>query len=420
MIVEILCIGTELLIGDIVNTNASFISKTLSYCGFDVLYHSVCGDNKERLENTINHALSRCDILITTGGLGPTYDDITMELCAKAMGVECCLNNDVKNAIEEYFKRSGRVMTENNIKQAYIPEGAYVFMNDYGTAPGICIENNNKTIVMMPGPPREMKPMLCDKVVPYLMKYSDKVLFSSNINIFGMGESSVEEKLRHLMTESKNPTLAPYVDAGEVRLRVTGSGKTKEQARSIVEKTVNEVTVALGDVVYAVDCQAMQNKLVELLQKHSLIISTAESCTGGLLSQLITSVPGSSEVFGFGVCTYANEAKQKLIGVLDETLKNHGAVSEETAIEMAKGIQNLSGSDISLSLTGIAGPGGGTEDKPVGLVYLGVCAFGKIYAKKLLLGQHNKSDRDFIRTLAVKNAMITAIREITEFYNDRT
>jgi len=236
LIAEILCIGTELLIGDIVNTNAAYLSKRLSEHGFDVLYHSVCGDNKERLEKTVKHAFSRCDLLVTTGGLGPTYDDISVELCAKALGLSVYTDNRVVEQLKAYFEKTGRVMTENNLKQALIPEGATVLMNDFGTAPGIALEKDGKVLVMLPGPPREMKPMFENQVLPYLSKFTDHVLVSSNINIIGMGESAVEDKLRDLMLNSKNPTLAPYVTEGEVRVRVTASGKTADEAKVLMKK----------------------------------------------------------------------------------------------------------------------------------------------------------------------------------------
>ena len=414
MIAEILCIGTEILIGDIVNTNATYISKRLSENGFDVLYHSVCGDNKVRLEETVKHAFSRADLVVTTGGLGPTYDDITMELCAKALGLSLHKDDNVEKQLYSYFEKMGRKMTENNLKQAYVPDTSTVLMNDFGTAPGIAVEKDGKVLVMLPGPPREMKPMLENQVIPYLSKFTDHVLYSSNVNIIGMGESSVEEKLYDLMTSSKNPTLAPYVNDGEVRVRVTGSGKTLDEAKCIVSKMVETVKEILGSVVYDVDSQSAAHSLVKLLSLKKKTIATAESCTGGLVSGSITAVSGSSEVFGFGVCTYANEAKMKLLGVKEETLAKYGAVSEQTAMEMADGVRKLSGSDISLSLTGIAGPGGGTDEKPVGLVYLGVSVGDKLYAKKMLLGQHATRDREYIRKLAVKNALMTAICEIME------
>ncbi len=411
MVAEILCIGTELLIGDIVNTNAAFLSKSLSEHGFDVLYQSVCGDNKQRLESCIKLALERSDIVVTTGGLGPTYDDITVNIFAKAFGLELCRNEQVENTIRDYFLKMGRTMTENNLKQALVPRDSTVFINQCGTAPGICIKKDGKTAVLMPGPPREMKPMFTEQILPFIAQDTGKVLVSSNVNIFGLGESSVEEKLRDLMENMTNPTLAPYINDGEVRVRITASGKDEDDAKKKLSPVIETVCERLGDVVFGIDCDSIQEALVDKLREYNLTISTAESCTGGLVSSMITDVSGSSEVFGYGVCTYANEAKQKLIGVKEDTLRKYGAVSEQTATEMAIGVKQLSGSDIAVSLTGIAGPGGGTEEKPVGLVYLGVAAGDKAYAKKLLLARHNHSDRAFIRTLAAKNALKAALDE---------
>lgn len=416
---EIFCIGTELLIGDIVNTNASYISKRLSENGFDVLYHSVCGDNGERIEESLRHAFERSEIVVTTGGLGPTYDDISVEKCAKVLGVKCEMNEEAVKSIKGYFERSGRKMTDNNLKQAFLPVGAEIFMNGYGTAPGICVEKDGKILVMLPGPPREMKPMLENQVIPYLKKYSSRLLVSTNVNIFGMGESSVEAALKDIMTRSKNPTLAPYVNDGEVRVRITASGENEAEAKKLTLEYAEHVKNVLGNCVYDIDSPSMEGTVVELLKRENLTVATAESCTGGLLSGALTNVSGSSSVFGFGVCTYANEAKMKLLNVKKETLDVYGAVSEQTAIEMAVGARELAKSDIAVSLTGIAGPDGGSDEKPVGLVYLGVSSKRGSYAKKLLLAQHKNSDRAYVRTLAVKNALKAIMDEATEIKNDR-
>lgn len=416
---EIFCIGTELLIGDIVNTNASYISKRLSENGFDVLYHSVCGDNGERIEESLKHAFERSELVVTTGGLGPTYDDISVEKCAKVLGVKCEMNEEAVKSIKGYFERSGRKMTDNNLKQAFLPVGAKIFMNGYGTAPGICVEKDGKILVMLPGPPREMKPMLENQVIPYLKKYSSRLLVSTNVNIFGMGESSVEAALKDIMTHSKNPTLAPYVNDGEVRVRITASGENEAEAKKLTLEYAEHVKNVLGNCVYDIDSPSMEGTVVELLKRENLTVATAESCTGGLLSGALTNVSGSSSVFGFGVCTYANEAKMKLLNVKKETLDVYGAVSEQTAIEMAVGVRELAKSDIAVSLTGIAGPDGGSDEKPVGLVYLGVSSKRGSYAKKLLLAQHKNSDRAYVRTLAVKNALKAIMDEATEIKNDR-
>ncbi len=415
MVTEILCIGTEILIGDIVNTNASYLSKRLSECGFDVLYHSVCGDNPKRLKSCLEIAFSRSDLVVTTGGLGPTYDDLSLKICADYFGFELYKDKAIQEILEDYFTRTGRVMTDNNYKQALVPKGAKVFMNDWGTAPGICMEKDGKCLVMLPGPPREMKPMFESAALPYIMKYSQRVLVSSNINILGIGESAVESMLSDIMKNSINPSVAPYVNDGEVRVRISCSAKSQNEANEKILPLVQKIKDALGDYVYDIDSPSIQSSLVKILGQKNLKIATAESCTGGLLSQLITDVPGASEVFGFGFCTYANEAKMQLLGVSDKTLKEFGAVSENTACEMARGVKKVSGADIAISITGIAGPDGGTNEKPVGLVYLGVALKDKVYAKKLLLARHNSPSRSYIRTLAVKNALKVAIDEAMRF-----
>lgn len=408
---EILCIGTEVLIGDIVNTNAAYISKKLSEAGVSVYYHSVCGDNKHRLQKSINHALSRSDIIITTGGLGPTYDDITKEIIAEELGIELVLNNEILHHLEEYFAKSGRTMTENNIKQAYVPRDSHIFRNMFGTADGICVTHNEKMIIMLPGPPREMIPMLDNQVIPYLSLKTDHVLVSSNINIFGMGESSVENALADIMKTSTNPTIAPYVGGGEVRLRITASAKNEADARKLISPIAQKVKQTLGDVVYGIDADSIESVLVEKLTEKGKTVSFAESCTGGLISKRITDVPGASKVYGFGFCTYANEAKMKILGVKAETLEKYGAVSSQTACEMAEGARLVSGSDIAISVTGIAGPTGGSAEKPVGLVYMGISTAKETKFRKLLLAQHPGHDRDYVRTLTANHAFKTAIDE---------
>ena len=401
---EIFCIGTEVLIGDIVNTNAAYIARRLSESGINVYYHSVCGDNNGRMKECLDLALSRSDLVITTGGLGPTYDDITKEMVAEKFGLPLILNEEILERLTGYFEKSGRVMTGNNKKQAYIPEGAHVFSNLFGTADGIAVTKDNKTVIMLPGPPREMKPMLDNQVIPYLAANTDHILVSSNVSIFGMGESSVENALADLMKTSTNPTVAPYCGNGEVRLRVTASGKDEKEARALIAPVVDKIKEVIGSFVYGVDVPSIESVVVEKLKERHMTVAFAESCTGGLISKRITDVPGASEVFGFGFCTYANEAKMKILGVKEETLAAHGAVSEETASEMAQGALKVSGADIAVAVTGIAGPGGGTPEKPVGLVYMGVATKDGVTVKKLLLAQHKGHDRDFVRTLTANNA----------------
>lgn len=414
MTAEIFCIGTEVLIGDIANTNAAYIAKKLSEAGINVYYHTVCGDNKTRMSECLDIALSRSDLVITTGGLGPTYDDITKEIIAEKLGVDLELNDEILARLEKYFAKTGRTMTENNKKQAYIPEGADIFENSFGTADGIAIKKDGKTVIMLPGPPREMKPMLDNQVLPYLSVNSDHILVSSNVNIFGIGESAVENVLCDLMKNSSNPTVAPYVDKGEVRLRVTASAKDTDSAKALILPVTEHIKSVLGEYIYGIDEPSIESVLVKKLREKGKTISFAESCTGGFISKRLTDVPGASEVFGFGLCTYANEAKMKLLGVKKETLETHGAVSSETAEEMAKGALRVSGADIAISVTGIAGPGGGTNEKPVGLVYVGLATKNGVYHKKLLLAQHKGHDRDYVRTLTASHAFKMALDEINK------
>lgn len=408
---EILCIGTEVLIGDIVNTNAAYISKKLSEAGVSVYYHSVCGDNKQRLKKSIRLALSRSDLVITTGGLGPTYDDITKEIIAEELGIPLVLNNEILQRLKEYFAKSGRTMTDNNIKQAYVPKDSHIFRNMFGTADGIVITHDEKMIIMLPGPPREMIPMLDNQVVPYLSLKTDHVLVSSNVNIFGMGESSVENALADIMKTSTNPTIAPYVNNGEVRLRITANAENEADARKLIAPVIEKIKTILGDVVYGIDAGSLESVLVEKLKEKGKTVCFAESCTGGLISKRITDIPGASQVYGFGFCTYANEAKMKILGVKPETLERYGAVSSKTASEMAEGARRVSGADIAISVTGIAGPSGGTTDKPVGLVYMGIATAKEVKFKKLLLAQHVGLDRDYVRTLTANHAFKVAIDE---------
>ncbi len=412
---EILCIGTEVLIGDIVNTNAAYLGAHLSAAGVNVYHHTVCGDNAGRIKECLALALSRNDLVVTTGGLGPTYDDITKEIVAEYFGLPLEEHAEVLGRITAYFTASGRAMTENNRKQALIPKGAHILVNNFGTADGIAVTVGEKTVIMLPGPPREMKPMFDNEVLPYLkaLGISGEVLVSSNVNIFGMGESSVEAALADLMKNSKNPTVAPYVGSGEVRLRVTASGKDEDEAQSRIAPVVKQIVETLGNAVYGVDEPSLEAVLVKQLAEKGMTVAFAESCTGGLISERLTAIPGASEVFGFGFATYANEAKVKLLGVSPETLEKYGAVSEQTACEMARGALEVSGADIAISVTGIAGPDGGTAEKPVGLVYMGVAAKGKdVFAKKLLLARHCGHDRAYVRTLAANHAFKAAAEEI--------
>lgn len=407
---EILCVGTELLIGDIVNTNAAYLSKKLSENGIFVYHHTVVGDNDGRLREALSDALGRSDVVVMTGGLGPTYDDMTKETVSSVMGKKLVRHEESEKRILAYFARTDRVSTPNNMKQALMPEGATVFENNFGTAPGCAIESDGKTVVMLPGPPKEMKPMFDGEVLPYLLRNSTEVLVSENVNIFGMGESSVEEKLRDIMTSGDNPTVAPYVNDGEVRVRVTARAENRECAEKLIAPVVEKIKDIIGDFVYGVNAVSLENAVVKTFAEKGLALASAESCTGGLISKRVTDIPSSSAMFGYGVCTYANEAKEKILGVKHETLEKYGAVSEATAREMAEGLLRLSGADVAVCTTGLAGPGGGSDEKPVGLVYLAVGTKDGITVKKLLLGRGRADDRTNIRLLASSNALFEALK----------
>ena len=329
---EILCVGTELLLGDIVNTNAAYIAKELANLGIDVYNQAVVGDNPDRLKESLEQAFQRNDIVVMTGGLGPTYDDLTKETVAQLFGKKMILHQESLERIERFFKYYNRVMTENNRKQAYMPEGATVFPNDNGTAPGLAVEKDGKIAILLPGPPREMIPMFSSSVVPYLQQFSGSTLYSSNIHLFGIGESQVETILREMMVSHRNPTIAPYAKEGEVRLRVTASAKAKEEAKEMVLPVVEQIRDILGKYIYGIDVGDLQTALVQKLTEKKKKVACAESCTGGYISKRLTEVPGASLVFDCGVCSYANEIKERVLGVSHETLAAHGAVSRETAM----------------------------------------------------------------------------------------
>ena len=452
---EILCVGTEILIGDIVNTNAAFISSRLSALGISQYYQGVIGDNSSRLSLCIKKALRRCDLVILTGGLGPTYDDLTKETAAKIANVKTFLHEPSLERIKAFFRSAGSVMTDNNIKQAMIPEGATVFPNDHGTAPGIALEipagiigaaddeplyngasSDTKTLILLPGPPREMKPMFINYAEPYLSARSGGFMISKNAEIFGIGESAAESLLADKMKASLNPTIAPYCGEGDLRIRVTARADSPEDALKLCGEAINELRKSpVGKYIYGVDT-TLAEAVVHEAAVSGIKLTTAESCTGGLTAGAITAVPGSSEVFDGGAVTYSNEIKNKLLGVRKETLEIFGAVSPQTAREMACGAIKLTDSDISVSLTGIAGPGGGTKEKPVGLVYIAVASrAGSASSDKYPLMLHSSAQlcgefkeengicgsiikckfigsRDHVRALAVKSALAALLSAV--------
>lgn len=416
---EILCVGTELLLGDIVNTNAAYLAQKLAELGIGVYHQSVVGDHPERLTDALNLALSRADLVVLSGGLGPTYDDITREVTAAAFGRELMLDQDILEGIRSYFARSGRTMTDNNRRQAMVPEGATVLPNHHGTAPGLLLfdEARNKTVLLLPGPPRELEPMFADFARPYLQTRTDRVLFSLNVYVFGMGESTVEAHLRDLMTEGKNPTVAPYCKAGEVRLRITAQAEDEQTARDMCRRTLRHIMESeVGAFVYAVTPSTegeatLEGVAIGELRRRGKTVACAESCTGGLIVKRLTDVPGSSAVVKGGFVTYTNEMKMAMLGVSGDTLEQYTAVSEQTAAEMARGARERTGADIALSTTGYAGPGGGTDDCPVGTVFVGISTEEGEKVKRLTLSPDRS--RDYIRTLAASHALHILLTELS-------
>ena len=397
---EILAVGTEILLGDIVNTNAQYIAQGLAELGIDVFYQTVVGDNPDRMKTAMNIAFERADIIITTGGLGPTGDDLTKEIGAEYFGRKLILDEKALDRIKKFFDKMKRPMTDNNVKQAMVPVNSTVMYNENGTAPGIIIEDNNKILIMMPGPPKEMKPMFSKQVKPYLASKQNHTLVSRTLRIAGVGESAMESMVRDMIDRQSNPTIAPYAKDTESILRITASAKTTEEAEKIIEPIAEEIYRRFGDSVYAEGETSIQETVAKILIDKKFTIAVAESCTGGLVAAKLIEYPGISEVLLEGAVTYSNEAKKRRLGVKDETLSAYGAVSAETAAEMAKGIAMTSGADIGVSTTGVAGPGP-SEGKPEGLVYVGVYMGGKTYVKEL----HLAGKRNVIRERAAYSAL---------------
>lgn len=401
MIAEILSVGTELLMGQIANTDAQFISRRLGELGISIYRQCTVGDNPARVLESIRESLSRSDIVITTGGLGPTEDDLTKEMVAEYFGLEMELHQPSYEALKSYMERFGRKMTPNNLKQAYFPKGAIIMPNLCGTAPGCIVEKDGKTVAVLPGPPRELTDMFDRQLAPYLEKCSGVSIKSRFLKIFGLGESNVETMLLDLF-HRENPTLALYCGPGEVTARITTRVKDGEDADAIIGPVYNEILRRVGDAFYGEGMNfTPADAVMKLLRARGETVAFAESCTGGLLAGEFVGVPGASECLMESYVTYANSAKEKLLGVSPETLADCGAVSEECAREMALGAMKAAGADWAVSVTGIAGPDGGTAEKPVGTVYVGVAHNGSAVAKRFSF----RGDRQWIRALSVVNAL---------------
>lgn len=367
---EIICVGTELLLGNIVNTNAQFLSQRLANLGIDVYYHSVVGDNAERLKEVTKIALDRSELIIYTGGLGPTNDDLTKEVISNILGLEMKLDNISLERIKKCFKKYDKIMTENNIKQAILPKDCIVLKNDIGTAPGVFLTYNEKKIVLLPGPPKEMHAMFNNYVVPLIkQKY---IIKSKTIKTIDIGESQLEDLIKDLIENQTNPTIATYAKEGQVDIRITGKGQYEEEIDKSINKIVEKIDKVLKDYIYSYDNETIEEVFYNLLKEKNMKVAFCESCTGGLVSSRFTKIPGTSLVFDRGIVTYSNNAKINELYVKKETLNLYSAVSSETAIEMANGLLSKSGVDIAFSTTGIAGPSGGTKNTPIGTVFIGI------------------------------------------------
>lgn len=413
MVVELISVGTEILLGNIVNTNAAYLAEKCALLGCSLYHQTVVGDNEERMEAAIRQAFSRSDIVILTGGLGPTKDDLTKEVTAKVMGRALYLDEHSKERIQAYFKQIGsNKITENNWKQAMVPEGAIVIDNHNGTAPGLIIEDeqNHKTAILMPGPPGELYPMFEHQIAPYLNKKQPEGIYSHMVKICGIGESQAETMVSDLMDAQSNPTLAPYAKIGEVHFRVTAKAKDEETAEMLMKPLIEEMYQRFGDSIYTTEeSVALEDAVVALLKEKDMTLTTAESCTGGKLSGRIINVSGVSSVYKEGYITYANESKEKILSVKHETLEKYGAVSEETAYEMAVGARKAANADAALAVTGIAGPDGGTKEKPVGLVYIGCAVGDKVTVQRFQFNGNREKVRDYavVRALTMlRSALI--------------
>lgn len=405
---EILAVGTEILLGDIINTNAQYLARRLADLGILVHHQTVVGDNEERLLEAYHFAFQRVECIITTGGLGPTTDDLTKEVGAKYFNKKLFIHEESNAKLEDFFEKRNLVLNEGNRKQAYFPDGGLILNNANGTAPGCIIDDNNKMLIMLPGPPKEMIPMFENYVVPYLSKFNNGTLVSRTLRICGIGEGHMAEKIGDLINRQDNPTIAPYAKEGEVLLRITSKAKTYAEAEELIIPIEHRIREILGEDIYGVGDTSLENVVGEMLVDKRLTIAVAESCTGGLLAGRLINYPGISAVFMDGVVSYSNEAKVSRLGVRIDTLEKYGAVSAEIAMEMAKGVAQTSNTRIGLATTGIAGPAGGSDNKPVGLVYVGLYIDGVVKTKKLNLW----GNRQKIRDLAVIQSLDWLRREL--------
>ncbi len=410
MIAELISVGTELLMGQVLNTDAQFMAQKLAPLGVNVYHQVTVGDNPERLKGAVRTALSRADVVILSGGLGPTGDDLTKQTIADLFELPMERDATSEQTLRERFLAFHREMTPNNLKQADFPQGSIILKNPNGTAPGCIVPNGDKAAILLPGPPSELFPMFEQEVMPYLEARSGCKLYSREIRIFGMGESAVEHRLRDLMDAQDNPTIAPYAKTGEVTLRVTARCATEEEGLKLVQPVIDEIQSRIGDVVYSTQGVTLAGVCAMLLEERNLTLAVAESCTGGMISSTLIDIPGSSGYFMEGAVTYSDAAKMRRLGVSSATLRKYGAVSAECAQEMAMGMRKTSGTNYGLATTGIAGPGGATKEKPVGLMYVALSDGKDVIVKRLQL----TGNRSRIREVTVLNALDVLRRSLLE------
>lgn len=399
---EILAVGNEVIMGHTVNTNASYIARKLQTVGIMPKYHTVVPDEQEVIEEALKQALNRCQVVIVTGGLGPTNDDLTKETVCNYLKLPLSMNEEILQNIKSYFEKTNRVMSENNKKQAMFPEKAFILPNSYGTAPGCILEVDKKYVVLLPGPPKELNPMFNQYVLPYFEKQQTVIYETCDVQLYGIGESLAAEKLQDILGEFSDRSVATYVGNGIVIVRITTWAQSSIDAKKKLEMVQKQIQGCLGTYIIGYNENTLEQTVYKMLKQYNYTVATAESCTGGLLAATLINCNGISSYFKEGMVTYSNEAKQKRLGVNKHTLEEHGAVSPNTAIEMAEGIKQVTGADIGIATTGIAGPGGGTKEKPVGLIYIGIAIKDQIYVYQLLLN----GDRNTNRIKTVQQALL--------------
>lgn len=415
MVVELISVGTELLLGNIVNTNAAYLAEQCANCGLSCYYQTVVGDNEERLFEVVKAGLKRSDILILTGGLGPTDDDLTKEVVAKAMKKKLVEDAKAREMIQTYFDNRGMEITDNNWKQAFVPDGAVVMYNHNGTAPGLIVESGEKCAILLPGPPKEMKPMFEEYVVDYFKRKNPEVIVSTTVKLCGIGESKVADLLKDMLDNQTNPTIAPYAKTGEVHLRVTAKAADEKSANKLIKPVVKQIKTGLAEYIYTTDDKVtLETAVVDLLIANDLTVSTAESCTGGMVAARLINVAGVSDVFKVGHITYSNKAKRKVLGIKKRVIEKYTAVSAEVAEEMVKGDEQISKADVCVAVTGLAGPDGGTQEKPVGLVYIACSVKGKVTVQEY----HFNGNREKIRENATAAALTLMRKCILEYVTE--